>query len=717
MSFKQLPLQLRYRSDENDIIRDFLIPVLSESSSYKRSVGFFSTSSLVGISIGLCELAKKGGRIEVICSPNLSNEDIDAINRGYQSRDEVFVNALERELSNPSNYFEEERLNLIAHLIAMGIMDLKIAFMETDTGINVYHEKIALLEDPEGNKIAFTGSLNESNNAFRDNFESIYVFADWKGESQEESVRQLENDFNKLWTDETNKLKVIPFPNIIIEKLKQYRKNEIDYEIDAKEYSIQELIKPERFFKIPKKIQLRDYQIEAVNNWETQGYKGIFSMSTGSGKSYTALACAVRLADKLNDKLAVFIVCPYIHLVDQWEEDVNEWMGYAIVAHSKSPDKNWGKMLIKAYKRYRNSRKSFICITTNDTFASEKMQNIINKFDFDSEVLLIIDEAHNFGAERLSSILPYNIKYRIGLSATIKRHMDKKGTDKLFDYFGKECIEYTLKQAIEDKALCKYKYYPIIVNLEEDELEEYTELTNKLKHFIIEENGKVKISEDGKLLLFKRSRILARARNKKVMLKTLINDYRDQESILVYCGATTTEDEITGNNTRMIDDITDMLKNDLGMRVHKFTADENLAERQEIKEFFKQGLYQVITAIKCLDEGVNIPSIKTAFIMSSSRNPKEFIQRRGRLLRKSDNKEYAEIYDFITLPRDINNVQYGDFEKDKAIVIGELYRLNEFAKLADNETEAFNTATKIMNAYDIFIDVEDEINRMEEYYE
>ncbi len=717
MSFVDLNVQFSYRSDVDDIATDFLVPVLSESISYKRSVGYFSTSSLISLSVGLCKMAQNGGKVEIICSPQLSKEDIEAVNLGYKTREKAITEALALSIAEPKDYYESERLNLIVTMIAMGILDIKIAFMETDTGINIYHEKIALFEDKYGNKIGFNGSLNESENGLKNNFESIDTYCSWKNESEEKRVERIEENFGKLWNDKTKKLRIVPFPKIVLGKLMTFKKGQVNFELDNEQYSHNGILKKDSIFHVPEDVTLREYQKDAVSGWINQNYQGIFSMSTGSGKSYTALACMVDLAKKLEEKLAVFIVCPYIHLVGQWEEDEVNWACTPIIAHSKSPDKNWEQTLIKAYKRFRNSEKPFVCITTNDTFASEKIQNIITRFNEEQNVLLIVDEAHNFGSKRLSELLPENIKYRIALSATIKRHMDKQGTDKLFNYFGNECIVYDLERAIKDGALCKYKYYPIPVVLEMDELEEYSELTEKIKKFVIEENGKIKISEEGKLLVFKRSRLLAKARQKIPTLLKLMEKYKDDNSILVYSGASTMEKSETGELTKMIDEVTDSIKKSLDMRVHKFTAEETLDERQEIKHYFEKGLYQVITAIKCLDEGVNIPGIKTAFIMSSSRNPKEFIQRRGRLLRRSKNKKYAEIYDFITLPRDLSDVVYGDYESDRTIILGELFRMNEFAKLAENRNKTEVLITEIMNAYGVFFDIDEENKKMEEYYD
>ena len=715
MSFKDIDINFNYRSDSSNITRDFYIPVLYESKIYKRAVGFFSTSALLKMSIGLAEMERNNGKVQIICSPRLSPEDIEAINKGYESREQIINRCLECSLDEPLNYFQEERLNIVATMIAEGMLELKIAFMEDENGINLYHEKIGIFEDELGNKIAFTGSSNETENALESNFESIYVFCDWK--NQEEFVNTTENNFDRLWTNTTNKLKVIPFPQIVMEKLMKYKKDNIDWEIDKKEFEFINSNNEQKIFKIPENVSLRYYQKQAIENWEKQNYRGIFSMCTGSGKSFTALACMVKLANKVNEKLATFVVCPYIHLVGQWEEDVINWGCIPIIAHSKSPDKKWKDNLVKAYKRFKRDGEPFICLTTNDTFASVDIQNIVTRFSEEQNVLLIVDEAHNFGAKRLSEMLPENINFRIALSATIERHMDKKGTEKIFNYFGEECIVYGLEQAIKEGTLCPYNYYPIVVYLEDDELIQYGELTKKLSKFIVEENGKTKISEEGQLLLFKRARLLAGARNKPRILEEYLEKYQRDDSILVYCGATSMEDEETGDLIRQIDGVTDMINKRMDMRAHKFTSEENLQERQEIKEYFQSGIYQVITAIKCLDEGVNIPGIKTAFIMSSSRNPKEFIQRRGRLLRRSSNKEIAEIYDFITLPRDLKMVDFDDFEKDKSIVVGELFRINEFGTLANNSIIAKAQMTDIMNAYNVYFNIEDEMKKMEEYYD
>lgn len=717
MSFLELDIQLRYRSEIHNFPKDFLIPVLAKTKIYKRGTGYFSTTALIQLSIGLCELVKNSGKIQLVCSPNLDVKDIEAIEYGYKSREAVIEEALLREIKEPVDFFEEERLNLIATLIANGNLDIRLAFLEEENRIRLYHEKIAIFEDEAGNKISFAGSANESENGLDGNFESIYTFCTWKDESQIEAVRLSENDFDLMWENETQKLCVIPFPEIVVDKLKSYKKNAIDMDLDTKQFGVSKLLKKNLPFVKPESVKLHQYQIDAINTWIENDCKGIFDMCTGAGKTFAALGAMVKLGELLEEKMAVFIVCPYIHLVSQWEEDVVNWVNVPIIiAHSKSEDREWKGNLLKAYKRFKRDGSSFVCITTNDTFSGDEIQQYVTRFQKEQNVLLIVDEAHNLGSPRMQKVVPWNIERRIALSATIKRHMDKKGTLAIENYFGNKCIEYSLERAIEEGKLVHYEYFPIPVSLSTWELEKYQLLTAKLKKYIEVKNGKMKISEAGKPIIYERTRLLAGAENKVSILKNLMMDYKDDNSMLVYCGAANVTDEETGEELRQIDRVTRMLQTELGMSVKRFTANESLAERNNIKKYFAEGQYQAVTAIKCLDEGVNIPGIKTAFIMSSSRNPKEFVQRRGRLLRQSGNKKKAIIYDFITLPRDLDDIRPDNQEEDRTIIVGEVARMNEFSRLADNPELTDSLVNEIMTNYNYFFDANEEMEKMEEYY-
>lgn len=437
MNFRDLDIQIRYRSETHNFPRDFLIPILSRTNLYKRGTGYFSTTSLIQLSIGLFEMAKNGGKIQIVCSPCLDKKDIEAIDFGYQKREEVILNALLKSIHDPVTFFEEERLNLIATLISNGNLDMKVAFLEDEDGFRLYHEKIAVFVDAEGNRISYAGSANESENGLDGNFESLYTFCSWKDPSQVEAVQTAESDFDQMWTNNTNKLHVIDFPDIIVQKLMKYKKSSgVQLDIDEEEYGYKSYLKSRLKFKVPKDISLQEYQKVAVREWLKKGCKGIFDMCTGSGKTYTALYGVVQMSEKCKAKIAVFIVCPYIHLVSQWEEDVEKWCSVPIIiAHSKSPNSNWKQDMVKAYKRFRKNGNPFVCITTNDTFAGEELQQYIKRFNESQNVLLIVDEAHNFGSAQMVKIMPWNVLNRIALSATIKRYMDKTGTDKINAFF------------------------------------------------------------------------------------------------------------------------------------------------------------------------------------------------------------------------------------------------------------------------------------------
>ena len=307
----------------------------------------------------------------------------------------------------------------------------------------------------------------------------------------------------------------------------------------------------------------------------------------------------------------------------------------------------------------------------------------------------------------------------MALSATLERHRDEEGTATLYNFFGKKCIEYSLERAINEEKLTPYKYFPVLVYLNNEELEKYEQLSYEIsKHVIKGNGGKVKLDSYGEILAIRRSRVVAAASLKLIKLKEIIEPYTDEYFILVYCGATNVMPQnadlsiTVETDIKQIEAVTRILGNDLGMKVSKFTAEEKIEERHLIKEHFKNGDdLQVIVAIKCLDEGVNIPGIKTAFILASTTNPKEYIQRRGRVLRKSPEtgKEYAEIFDFITLPRPLDEVSgltKEQVKRDISLVKNELTRVMEFGQLSMNSIEAQKLIWEICDCYELPYDLE-----------
>ncbi len=702
MSFGGMQFSLSYNNQENDIVQEFLLPALKEGIEYDRAVGFFSSSSLLSISVGIKSLVNNNGKIKIICSPKLSEQDIKAIAEGYEKR-QIIENALERDFEEAKNEFEEERFNILSHLIEQGILDIKIAVMKSNNPNAMFHVKLGIIKDEASNFIAFTGSMNESRNAFYENEESIEVYSSLSSDYLRANEK-LEY-FNRLWDEQDNKVEILEFPKALKNKIAVYKKEEIDWDIDKKEIIAKrpnKTIKPET----PKWLVVRDYQELAYTNWKKNNYIGIYDMATGTGKTYTALYSMTNLLKEKNQKLAIIICCPYQHLVNQWSEDLDAFNYKYIMGFSSSPQKDWKKKLENAIFNYNhNIIDNFCFITTNASFATKKVQELLGTIK--KEILLVIDEAHNFGTLRLVNMLDEKYTYRLALSATLDRHNDLVGTNKLYDFFKTKCIEYSLSKAIEQGMLCKYYYYPIKVYLDSEEREEYNRLSEQLTKFIIKNNdGSIQYTKEAERLLIKRSRIVAGAKMKLAKLREIIRKYKEDNHILIYCGSTTVVDtdykegEASDEEIRQIEAVSKILYSE-GIISSRFTSEEDAKTREKLKKDFDEGdVIKALVAIRCLDEGVNIPSIDKAIILASSTNPKEYIQRRGRVLRLYKGKDYAIIYDFVTLPRNLDEITpTTDFEYDLGLIKRELIRVKDFASLSMNEFESDKLICEIQDKY------------------
>ncbi|GHU74357.1 DNA-repair protein [Clostridia bacterium] len=718
MSLKDIDVKKEYRTFLGNVAQDFYIPLLSQAVEYKRAVGFFSSTILSQIADGVAALAKNGGKIKIVASPHLSDEDIKAIQKGYELRDEIIKNAIFRELSVPTDEFAEIRLNLLANLIADGILDIKIAFTESGSSMGMYHEKLGIITDLEDSSVVFSGSMNESANALTENYEVIDVWCSWNGEEQNERVQTKIAAFSSIWNDTEPNVKIIEFPELKQELIERYRRTaSIDYgkatQNEISQSVLQSTARNVKYPLIPNDVKLHEYQTKAIKKWECNNFCGIFDMATGTGKTYTGLGAVVRLCEVVQNKLAVFVVCPYQHLVEQWVDDIRRFNIAPIIGYSSSPQKDWLKRLENAIRDQKlkvKGREFFCFVCTNATFSTNKVQLLLEKIR--GNALLLVDEAHNFGAERLSRLMSERYIYRLALSATIDRHNDEDGTQELYSYFGNKCIEYSLERAIDEGKLTRYKYYPIITTLNENEERIYTELTVEMGKCLMKgKDGKTNLNERGKKIALKRARLVAGIADKLVKLEECIQPFITDTHLLIYCGATTVlqddndQSDTNDEEIRQIDAVTRLLGEKLKMRVHQFTSKEDIEEREVLKQQFAVGdNLQALIAIKCLDEGVNIPEIKTAFILASTTNPKEYIQRRGRVLRLYDGKEYAVIYDFIALPRpldEVASITEEQLKRELTLVKNELSRAEEFARIALNMGEAERIIDKIKAAYSI----------------
>lgn len=439
----------------------------------------------------------------------------------------------------------------------------------------------------------------------------------------------------------------------------------------------------------PQNIVLRTYQHQAVANWLENRGRGTLKMATGSGKTIIALAIATELYQQIGLQ-ALIIVCPYRHLVNQWSRECQKFSLRAISAMGNSGI--WqGELSNQLYSCSQHPQSFLTIIATNSTFVSEAFQSQLKYFP--AKTLIVGDEAHNLGSSRLEASLPRNIGLRLALSATPERQYDELGTEALLNYFG-EIIqpEFSLGDAIQQGALARYLYYPILVELTNSEALAYARLTKRIGWALSKQNN----FQDNNLLtslLTKRSRLIATAANKLDSLRELMSSRLDTSHTLFYCG-----DGYLENNQRQIDAVTHLLGKELGYRVNTYTTDTPIEQRENLRLQFESGELQGLVAIRCLDEGIDIPAIKTAVILASTSNPRQFIQRRGRILRPHPQKQQATLYDTIVIPP---NLDRDTWEIEKNLLRKELIRFMTFAELADNCQAATSKLLQLQNRYQI----------------
>lgn len=488
--------------------------------------------------------------------------------------------------------------------------------------------------------------------------------------------------------DDDNQINLLINWNQLIEGYKRYS---FSHKVAEKSNLYQAL--PSGIPQLPSTIQLRDYQRQAVINWFRNKGRGTLKMATGSGKTITALAVATELYQKIGLQI-LLIVCPYRHLVIQWERECQKFNLTPLLAFESVY--NWQSQLATELYNIQAKNKYFLTIiTTNSTLIKQGFQSQL-KF-FSEKTLIIGDEAHHLGSPRFEASLPRNIGLRLALSATPERYFDEEGTTALFNYFGEILQpEFTLKDAIKKKALVPYLYYPIFVQLTESEALIYAKLTQRIG-WVLNKYDNLKNNETLTALLMQRSRLIGTAENKLNALRNLMETRLESQHTLFYCGDGYLETG-TINYQRQIEAVTKILGIELGYRVNTYTAETSLEKREEIRQQFAQGDLQGLVSIRCLDEGIDIPEIQQAVILASSGNPHQFIQRRGRILRPYPHKKQATIYDMIVMPPDLDRVTW---EVERNLLRKELKRFIEFAKVAKNAEEASQKLIAIQEQYQL----------------
>jgi len=446
------------------------------------------------------------------------------------------------------------------------------------------------------------------------------------------------------------------------------------------------------FPQLPDTLQLRPYQKQAIASWFANRGRGTLKMATGSGKTIAALAIAAAMYDKIGLQ-SLIVVCPYRHLVTQWQKQCQQFNLDPVLAFENV--RNWQSQLATQLYNVRNGNLDFVSIiTTNSTLISDGFQSQLKYFP--DKTLIVGDEAHNLGSPKLEASLPRHIGLRLALSATPERYFDDVGTEAIFDYFGPVLQpELTLADAIALGALVRYQYYPILVHLTDTESRLYSRLTQRIG-WALSKQKRPDDREDLTALLMQRARIIGSASNKLNALREIMKNRLQTTHTLFYCGDGTIEDNVSGDSSRQLEKVTQILGSELGYRVNTYTAETPLHKREQLRQQFDRGELQGLVAIRCLDEGVDIPTIQTAVILASSSNPRQFVQRRGRILRRAPDKDRATLFDTVVVPPQCDRETW---EVERNLLRKELKRFVEFADLADNAGEARSQLLDLQQEY------------------
>lgn len=744
----------RYKSRTEWEPIGFFSDCLCNATRFDLKLGFFSTSAINVLADGFATFLYNGGRMRLIINDILSEQDKSIIEKATigdtiipaLSLDDIAT--LKNTLSERGQHF----FDCIAWLIKNNRIEIKVIVPKDGSGIS--HTKCGLFADAT-NKVAFDGSCNFSRTALIDNRESITAFCDWDSVSDKYKIEDLEEDFLRTFKEKDDSVKYldatairtgisINFPDksikdllqdevellsvnsmsdypISVKKALQHAKEKVLKVIQQLEEEKVKTIEESKNPRFPYYSGPRNYQVQAFENWKNNNQKGLFAMATGTGKTLTSLNCLLQIYNKTNCYKAIILV-PTITLVEQWEGECKKFNFNNIVkVCSKYPQWQTEIDRIKLKETMDSSSASYIIISTYASFVRDKVFPVLNSFP-KKRLLFIADEAHNMGSGRMMDKIG-GIPYlrRIGLSATPKRQFDDDGNRQLYEFFGSSkqfTFEYSMQEAIDNGFLCRYYYYPHIVRLTDAEMAEYMEISRKLAKMYSSTKKDFKKGDDIlKILLLKRKRIIHKAINKEEVFRQIVNGRYTEKGNLKYTLVYAPEGNRIDDNSSDIYDTVEVIGDDEETNhiidkytqivqeispittVKKFTSDSS--DRDKILSDFANGDLEVLTSMKCLDEGVDVPRSELAIFCASTGNPRQFIQRRGRILRTHKDKKYAYIHDLVVVP-EISSASEA-FEMERNLLEGELRRVRDFALMSENAHISIQQLKDILEYYNLSI--------------
>jgi len=675
MILTDIKLKPDYNKAIDNIAEEFYIPCMSASIEFDRITGYFGSTIYIIAWKAIKSFVARNGKIRIICSPYIDNSDVNAIDEGYKAR--LKEDQKQRLVQEINDLFNSPYLSrpsrALAGLIAMGVVDIKLALAPgkvTPDISRLFHDKVGIFRDNQGNYVGFRGSMNETYKGLSSdgNIESIDVFPSWMDDRDKQRADKSASYFNQLWNNKVNGIDVYPLPDNIHSIISAMNDSEnwgntVDEVVASLDAKTRWLSMLPLGAKAP-----RNHQIEALLGWEQNGFVGIFEHATGSGKTYTAI-CAMRYL--FSRDCTAIVVVPSISLLSQWKAEIEENLSdlaLSILVCGDDNDKWKSNGLLKAWTRKSTTIRKCILVTA-DTASSELF---VSNIEQGNHLFIIADEVHRLGSQKRKRVFQIDSGHRLGLSATPTRFGDKNGTTAIFDYFDQTIPPvFSLKDAIMSNVLTKYFYYPHEVCLTGNEQDSWDDLTAKIGKLTAiqynQESLSPNLSDRLKLLQIQRARIVKNAFSKVELAADVIKKFYEMgQRWIVYC-----------DNQIQVNQVVKKLS-EQSVDVYEYHSSMSGDRDETLKYFAVNG--GIIISIKCLDEGVDIPNATHALILASSTNPREFIQRRGRILRKYPGKHFAYLHDAIVLPKAIDNNQV----ENVSIIEGELSRSIQFGEWAEN---------------------------------
>ena len=666
-----LALRTSYHKGRDDIANDFYLPAMRHATKYDRAVGFFRSAVFIIAWPALREFVEHGGRIRILCSQVLSAEDIEALDAGYAARVEETIAARLRD--EVGMLLEDETMSeparVLGALVAIEVVDLKIAILRPIPGNatpRIFHDKLGILHDADGSVVVFKGSMNETwlGLAGDGNLESVDVACSWLGGRDQERTIEEAAYFEELWTNTYPGLDVRTFPDIPREMLVSAANADWENTVDRLLCERADAAPiPANVAADAKGRTLKPHQAAGLAAWRANRRHGILAFATGAGKTFTALE-AIRESLSKFDEVPLVIV-PDTTLFAQWLEEIEAAVGPLGVGILRvGAGFDFWRGAISDWTAPGGSR---VVLATMQTARSDAFRTGITR---GSHLFLVADEVHRLGSPVNRTLLDETLfGARLGLSATPERAGDDVGTSAILGFFG-GVLEprYTLADAVRDRVLTPYFYRPQTVSLSEAEADRWQQLSRRISQLRAQIGDNAEGDARIDRLLFARASIVKRAVAKVDLAVEIVNEtYERGQRWIIYC-----------DDQGQLDDVTAALADASHTAMPYHSAMEG--DRAETLSWLDR-FGGLVVAIKCLDEGVDIPSVTHALILASSKNPREFVQRRGRVLRRAKNKSLAFVYDAIVVPPDCDE---GDESVPDPITSGELARAIEFAQSADN---------------------------------